>query len=294
MSNFEGGALPPKAANSNSSIVPFDFEGDGVRVLDRSGVPWFVLVDVCAVLGIVNPSQAASRLDVDEKGSIRNPEVTPAGGNPNLTIINESGLYSLILTSRKRNAKRFKKWVTAEVLPSIRKTGGYGVAPAVPDLSDPLVLQGLLVEHLNKRIEAERRAEAAEKAVEVAAPKVSAFDRIANADGSMCIRDTAKALQMGQKELFAYLRSNGWIYSRSGKAGDIAYQDKIKAGWLEHKVTTITRPDGSEKVTEQVRVTAKGLTKLARLFGPPDAQLALPAPTPPPANSNHGAKVKAS
>lgn len=99
------------------------------------------------------------------------------------------------------------------------------------------------------------------------APKVDAFDRIANADGSLCITDAAKALQMRPKDLFAILRQRNWIYSRPGKAGDIAHQDKIKAGYLEHKVTTVTRSDGSEKTVEQVRVTAKGLTKLATLLG---------------------------
>lgn len=96
------------------------------RIIDRDGEPWFVLADVCAELEISNIGNASARLDEDEKGSIRNPDVTSTGGNPNLTVINESGLYSLILTSRKPDAKRFKKWVTSEVLPSIRKTGQYG------------------------------------------------------------------------------------------------------------------------------------------------------------------------
>lgn len=96
------------------------------RIIDINGEPWFVLADVCRELEITNIGNASARLDEDEKSSIRNPDVTSAGGNPNLIVINESGLYSLILTSRKPEAKRFKKWVTKEVLPSIRKTGGYG------------------------------------------------------------------------------------------------------------------------------------------------------------------------
>lgn len=93
------------------------------RTIMRDGEPWFVLVDVCRALDISNPAQAAARLDDDEKGIISND--TP-GGRQRMAIINESALYSLILTSRKEGAKRFKKWVTSEVLPSIRKTGGYG------------------------------------------------------------------------------------------------------------------------------------------------------------------------
>ncbi|MBL26026.1 MAG: hypothetical protein CMM50_00550 [Rhodospirillaceae bacterium] len=94
------------------------------RIIDRNGEPWFVLSDVCRALEIKNPGDAADRLDDDEKGIVN--ADTP-GGRQNLSIINESGLYSLILTSRKPAAKRFKKWVTSEVLPAIRRTGRYGV-----------------------------------------------------------------------------------------------------------------------------------------------------------------------
>lgn len=98
------------------------------------------------------------------------------------------------------------------------------------------------------------------------APKVDAFDRIAGSDGSLCPTDAAKALQIRPKTLFAWLRSHSWIYSRPGKPGWLACQDKIQAGYLEHKVTTVTRDDGTEKTVEQVRVTPKGLTKLSREF----------------------------
>lgn len=96
------------------------------RIIDRNGEPWFALADVCRELDIANVGNAATRLDEDEKDNIRNPDANRSRGNPNLTIVNESGLYSLILRSTKPDAKRFKKWVTREVLPSIRKTGGYG------------------------------------------------------------------------------------------------------------------------------------------------------------------------
>ena len=94
------------------------------RTFNRNGEPWFALSDVCRALEIANPRDAASRLDSDEKDAVG---ITDAiGRTQSQTIINESGLYSLILTSRKEGAKRFKKWVTSEVLPSIRRTGGYG------------------------------------------------------------------------------------------------------------------------------------------------------------------------
>ncbi|WP_419321014.1 Bro-N domain-containing protein [Caulobacter sp. ErkDOM-E] len=99
-------------------------EKEAFRTINRDGEPWFVLADVCKALDIGNPSQAASRLDSDEKSTLTTNE--GRAGPQAMTIINESGLFSLILTSRKEGAKRFKKWITSEVLPSIRKTGGYG------------------------------------------------------------------------------------------------------------------------------------------------------------------------
>jgi phage antirepressor YoqD-like protein len=99
-------------------------------------------------------------------------------------------------------------------------------------------------------------------------PKVEALDRIATADGSLCITDAAKTLQVQPKVLFTYLQQNQWIYKRPGTDHWVAYQAKIVLGLLEHKTTTVTRPDGTEKVTTQVRVTPKGLARLAEIFTP--------------------------
>lgn len=118
MDGQERTGTPPDAAG----IIPFAFEGQAVRVVEMHGAPWFVLGDVCLVLGIENSGNAAARLDDDEKG-VRTMDTL--GGPQKAVIINESGLYSLILTSRKEGARRFKKWVTGTVLPSIRKNGGY-------------------------------------------------------------------------------------------------------------------------------------------------------------------------
>lgn len=96
------------------------------------------------------------------------------------------------------------------------------------------------------------------------APKVEALDRISTADGSLCIRDTAKALQVRPIDLTRWLQGHGWIYRRAGNGSWLGYQDKVQIGYLEHKVTTVSRSDGSDKVVEQVRVTPKGLTKLAQ------------------------------
>ena len=130
-------------------------------------------------------------------------------------------------------------------------------APAI-DLNDPSQLRGLLLSYSEK-------AEAQAQQIAAMRPAVQALDRIAQAEGSLCITDAAKALQVRPGDLFAWLRGNGWIYRRPGGAGDLGYQAKVITGLLEHKVTTVLRADGSEKVTEQVRVTAKGLTRLAQL-----------------------------
>lgn len=109
---------------SKKNVVPFDFDGVSVRAILRDGQPWFVAADVCAALGYANPRDAvAKHIDDDERSTVANSDSRNGGGK--LTIINESGLYSLVLSSRKPEAKRFKKWVTSEVLPQIHRTGQY-------------------------------------------------------------------------------------------------------------------------------------------------------------------------
>lgn len=131
----------------------------------------------------------------------------------------------------------------------------------VIDLNDPAQLRGLLLNY-------SATAEKLERRVQELLPSEEALERISKADGSLNITEAAKALQIRPKDLFDYLSQNGWIYKRTGSANWLGYQSKTMAGLLEHKVTTVLRPDGSEKVTEQVRVTPKGLTKLAALIQP--------------------------
>ncbi|MEN5171472.1 phage antirepressor KilAC domain-containing protein [Acinetobacter higginsii] len=127
-------------------------------------------------------------------------------------------------------------------------------------LADPHALRNALLTYSEKVIELEQQ-------VEVMQPTIEAFDRIATADGSFCLTDTAKALQMRPKDLISWLNQKQWIYKRTGSAHYLGYQEKVQSGYLEHKVTEITRGDGSAKITEQVRVTPKGLTKLSKLLG---------------------------
>jgi len=127
-----------------SDIIPFDFEEQAVRVLMRDGEPWFVAADVCRVLDLGNTAQAVSRLDDDEKGIIT---ADTLGGAQKTTIIAESGLYALVLTSRKEAARRFRKWITAEVLPAIRRTGRY----ELPEMAEPTPAPARFGEDLNTR-----------------------------------------------------------------------------------------------------------------------------------------------
>ncbi|ARC90229.1 phage regulatory protein/antirepressor Ant [Rhodovulum sp. MB263] len=137
---------------------------------------------------------------------------------------------------------------------------------ALPDLSDPVVLVHLLTEHASKRIEAEQRAVAAEAQADAMRWDVEAHERLTKADGSLNVTEAAKALGVRPKDLFAWLSENGWLYKRPGAASWLGYQSKCNMGLLEHKTTTVLRADGSEKITEQVRVTPKGLSRLAKLI----------------------------
>ena len=173
-----------------SNVIPFDFESQSVRVFEQDGETWFVANDVCKVLGHGNPRQVVSRLDDDERGVTN---LDTLGGPQKTAIINESGLYSLILTSRKPAAKRFKKWVTAEVLPSLRKTGQYG---AQIDLRDPDQLLPILNDYA-------QQVKAARVELEAVRPQAQAYERLAISDGDMCITDAAKTLGLRPKDLFA-------------------------------------------------------------------------------------------
>jgi anti-repressor protein len=239
-----------------NAIVPFQFGDQPVRISDRNGQPWFVLADVCRALDVANPSVAAQRLDDDEKDAL---SLTDAIGRPQVTtVINESGLYRIIMTSRKASARRFRKWVTAEVLPSIRRTGGYGAPAAALDLSDPATLHRLLIEHTG-------RALAADERVAQLQPKATALDLLTAADGSLCITDAAKGLGVQPRALFRWLETNDWIYRRAGGSHWIGYQARIAAGLVEHKATRIERRQGPAKFVEQVLITPKGMGRLAEI-----------------------------
>lgn len=286
------------AANSQTSTHPF--EGVAIRIVMIDGAPWWVLVDVCRVLDIRNPSDAAARLDADEKMTLGNTEGAENrhffgyGAAP--TLINESGVYSLTITSRKPEAKRFKKWITSEVLPSIRRTGSYHTQPApepspAPSMPALLAEQALAVINGLQGLVAENQALAQERLETIhsqadllnySMPRAAIHDRLIHADGTLTLSDAAKNIGVAPRKFMALLRREGWLFRR-GKSPLAAYQDKITSGYLTHKVSVIITPNGEERMAEQVRVTSKGLAKLARLVPAAlraNADVSMPAPAP--------------
>ncbi|GAA09527.1 phage associated-antirepressor BRO [Acetobacter tropicalis NBRC 101654] len=231
----------------NTAVMPlsFDFEGHAVRTINRGGVVLWVLADVCGVLDIINDRNAAARLDEDEKG-VRT--VDTLGGPQDMTVINESGLYSLILTSRKAAAKRFKKWVTAEVLPTLRRTGTYSVG-ASPDFGHVLSV-------------AEAAIHASQNAVKVLAPKAQAYHQLSCMDGLHTLTDAAKLCGQTRNQFLSKLEAIGWIYRSGGTGRWQGKADKIKSGFLTHKYCETRDEDGHLKERSQVVVTDRGVAKL--------------------------------
>jgi len=187
----------------------------------------------------------------------RYPITDALGRAQEVRILSEPDVLRLIVRSKLPEAEAFERWVFEEVLPSIRKSGGYMVA-APDETPEALALRALTV--LQATVERQKAQ------LSIVQPKADAHDRISAADGSLSVTEAAKVLQVRPKDLFDYLSRNGWIYKRPGAAHWLGYQTHTTNGDLEHKVTTVLRPDGSEKVTEQVRVTPRGLSKLARLM----------------------------
>jgi prophage antirepressor-like protein len=252
--------------------IPFDFEGTTVRIIMRDGEPWFVLANVCRVLGIGNPSDAARRLDDDEKhtlDSIEGSQINGLAAGLSLpTIISESGLYSLVLTSRKDAAKRLKKFVTAKVLPSIRKTGTYGT-PAPGGITgdmlrnDPKLMLELLIHNTQRVIELEETTKTLEAEKETMVEEVRAFETLTKSEGSLTITDAAKDLGVKRVRLIEWLRANGWIYRRLGNAEWVGYHIKEKAGLVDHVMASYRTKSGDDHCCSQVRITPKGVKELA-------------------------------
>lgn len=221
-----------------------------VRIVMKGQEPWFVAKDICECLAISKHRDAISRLDSDERGSLK---VDTLGGKQEMATVNEYGLYSLVLSSRKPEAKEFKRWITHDVIPQIRKTGQY-IADIPKTLPDALRAYANEVEEHNK----------AKALIEEQKPKVLFADSVAASHTSILVGDLAKLLHqngvknMGQKRLFNWLRENSYLIKRKGSDYNSPTQKAMEMGLFQIKETVVSHADGHTSVNKTTKVTGKG------------------------------------
>ena len=232
--------------------VLFESPEFAVRTIVEDDTVWFVATDVARALGYRMASDMCRRLDDDEKGYaiVRTP-----GGEQEMTIITESGLYHAVFGSQLDNAVAFRRWVTETVVPQIRKTGSYNATPAIPSS---------FAEALELAAAQAREIEALEAQAEIAAPKVEAFDMFMDANGSMSMNEAGKTLGVGQNELFKLLREAG-VLIPSGPNRNLPYQRY--AHHFEVVQSTYEHPRNGLQPTSTTRVHPSGLAFIARKLG---------------------------
>lgn len=237
-----------------------------VRTVQINDEPYFVGKDVAEILGYKDTSDALKRhVDSDDKLSRC---FTDSGQNREMYVINESGLYSLILSSKLPSAKRFKRWVTNEILPSIRKTGGYvsnedmfiNTYLQFADEQTKLLFKSTLetVKSLNEKIETDK-------------PKVLFADAVTSAQTDILIGELAKIIrqngyEIGEKRLFKWLRENNYLISRQGTDYNAPTQKSIEMGLFRVKETAITHSDGHVTISKTTKVTGKGQSYFINKF----------------------------
>ena len=232
-----------------------------VRTMEINGEPYFVGKDVAEILGYSNTRDALTKhVDSEDKNTVA---ICDGKGNPNQTVINESGLYSLILSSKLPKAKEFKRWVTSEVLPSIRKHGAYAVDEL---LSDP----EFAIKTFTALKEERERSKRLSEQIEADKPKVIFADSVSAAKSSILIGDLAKILKqngvsIGQNRLFEWFRQNGFLI-KSGSSKNMPTQKAAEMGLFEVKVSTVNNPDGSIRETKTTKVTGKGQVYFVNKF----------------------------
>ncbi len=263
----------------NNEIQRFDFRGASLRTLtDEAGEPWFVLKDCMSILDLGNPTETVKMFDKDEFSTT---EVIDSIGRRQQTyIISEPGLYRLVMKSRKPEAKEFQRWVTHEVLPQIRRTGGY-----IPtsDADDDMTILAKAVMIGQRTMEAQKQRIAAQQSrIDELQPKASAWDNFVDIPDALSVRDSAKLLSnlgrpVGQTELFEWLDRHDWSF-RENKHWS-ARQSRINAG---HLMMVPSKSHGTHKdgtpfaFPPTVKVTRKGLALIARRFGEETLQLEYP------------------
>lgn len=239
-----------------SAVELFTYTDQQVRVVLIDGEPWFVLSDICRVMEIVNHGNVAARLADDQKGV--HLADTP-GGRQQVTIVNESGMYEVVIRSDKPEAVTFRRWITSEVLPRIRKTGSYSAAPALTD--DELIHRAL-------EVSARRVAELTDRVAELE-PQAQVATMLLDAEGDLSVRDAAQSLtragiKVGERRLFAELERRRWIKRAMGDGRWRVIQAAIETGYMSVLPQSHYHPKTGVLVLDppQPRVTPKGLQKL--------------------------------
>lgn len=248
-----------------STLELFTSDTWSVRAGLHDDEPVFVARDVCDALDIAKPRDAVARLDDDERVSMI---VDTLGGPQSMTAVTEPGLYRLVMAGRTENAKVFRRWVTHDVLPAIRRTGTYTVAAPAPVAEMPTH-----VEALRGWADAIERAERAETENAVLAPKAALADDLLSAEGDLSVREAAQALSsragvdIGAGRLRDYLRDIGWIDKR--RIAPLPLQAQINCGRLAVKIEVNVDRFGVEHISRQIRVTPKGLGELHKRLSAP-------------------------
>lgn len=237
-----------------NELQNFTFDGSTVRAIAINNEPYFIGKDVADILGYTNTAKAI-RDHVDDEDKLTE-RIVLSGQNREVIFINESGLYSLILSSKLPTAKGFKRWVTSEVLPAIRTHGVYAVDELIDDPDLAIKAFTALKEERTKR-----KALEAQNAVMV--PKAVFADAVTTSDSCILIGDLAKLLrqngvEIGQKRLFDWLRNHGFLIKRRGADWNSPTQRAMEMGLFEIKETAITHSDGHVTISKTTKVTGKG------------------------------------
>lgn len=235
-------------------------EFGSVRTTSINGEPYFVGKDVATILGYAKPLNALA-MHVDEDDSLKQGLIDSMGRTQETIFINESGLYSLILSSKLPTAKKFKHWVTRDVLPAIRKNGGY--IAGQESLSDEDLLAKALLVAQNRIVERNKIIKEQDEKLEEQKPKVLFADAVSASNTSILIGDFAKILKQngintGQKRLFEWLRENGYLIKRKGSDWNSPTQKSMEMGLFEVKENTVTHYDGHVSITKTTKITGKG------------------------------------
>lgn len=251
----------------NNRITPFNFHGNQVRTLtDNQGEPWFIGKDVAEVLGYANTRDALNKhVEEEDKNTVA---IRDGIGNPNQTVINESGLYSLILSSKLPTAREFKHWVTSEVLPAIRRDGAYVASNGEED-DETLMARALqAAQRAIDRKNATIKAQADQ--LDAQAPKVLFADAVAASDGTCLVGELAKMLTqagftIGGVRLFQLLREDGYL-GTVGQNWNVPKQRYVEMGLFRIKETAVTHADGHVTLNRTPKVTGKGQTYFLRKY----------------------------